>query len=106
MSHFEQHKDFFDKPIRLTETEGKAPLKIIEEFFTDYRLSEVREINEQMVHTCLSSDNYPFDDPDQRDRLLNYQGAKKYCWKPLYSFSAKGLHGPLQLQFWQIKTRL
>ena len=73
MSHFKQHQEFFDKPIRLSEDEEKEPIKVLEEFFTDYRLSEIREINQQTNRVCLTSDIPPFQDPEERDRLLSYR---------------------------------
>ena len=73
MSHFQQHQEFFDKPIWLSEEEEKDPLKVLEEFFTNYRLSEIREINQETSRVCLTSDIPPFQDPEQRDRLLSYR---------------------------------
>jgi hypothetical protein len=73
MSHFQQHQEFFDKPIRLSEDEENDPIKVIEEFFTDYRLSEIREINEETNRVCLTSDIPPFQDPEERDRLISFR---------------------------------
>lgn len=73
MSHFQQHQEFFDKPIRLSEDEEKDPIRVIENFFTDYRLSEIREINEETNRVCLTSDIPPFQDPEQRDRLISFR---------------------------------
>ena len=73
MSHFQQHPAFFNKPIRLTEEEKKDPMSVIIDFFTDYNLSEVREIHQNMDHICLTSDAPPFDDPEERDSLLSFR---------------------------------
>jgi hypothetical protein len=73
MYHFQQHQEFFDKPIRLSDQEKANPISVIEGFFTDYRLSEIRELNQQMDHICLSTDSPPFQDADERDRLLGYR---------------------------------
>lgn len=77
MSLFQQHQEFFNKPIRLTEEEKKDPINVIDEFFTDYRLSEIREINQQSDRICLSTDDPPFHDADQRDRLLAYRASEE-----------------------------
>jgi len=73
MSHFQQHPAFFNKPIKLTEEEKKDPMSVIIDFFTDYNLSEVREINQSIDHICLTSDAPPFDDPEERDNLLSFR---------------------------------
>jgi hypothetical protein len=73
MSHFQQHSDFYDKPIFLSEEEKKAPLSVFEDFFTDYKLNEIREIHQHTVHVCLTSDSPPFHNVCERDRLLHYR---------------------------------
>jgi hypothetical protein len=73
MYHFQQHKEFFDEPVHLSDEEKVSPIKVIDGFFTDYSLSEIRELNQQMDHICLSTDSPPFEEPDERDRLLCYR---------------------------------
>jgi hypothetical protein len=77
MSHFQQHKDFYDKPIHLFDWEKKDPLAVLDQFFTDYSLSEIREMNQQADHICLSTDTYPYNDPEERDRLLAYRKSEE-----------------------------
>jgi hypothetical protein len=77
MSHFQKHQEFYDKPILLSEEEKKDPLKVIEEFFTDYNLSEIREINYDVDRVCLSSDSPPFHDPEERDLLISYRESEE-----------------------------
>ena len=73
MSHYLQHRDFFDKPVLLSEKEMQYPLEVLDDFFTDYRLSEIREINDNIVHVCLTNELPHFNDPSERDQLLNYR---------------------------------
>jgi hypothetical protein len=73
MSHFQQHKEFFNKPIYLSDEEKKAPLDVIKEFFADFSLSEVREIHEQIDQACLATDSHPFDEPEERDQLMYFR---------------------------------
>jgi len=73
MSHFQQHREFFNKPIYLSEEEKKAPLDVIKEFFADFSLSEVREIHEQIDQACLATDSHPFDEPEERDQLMYFR---------------------------------
>jgi hypothetical protein len=77
MSHFHQHQEFYDKPIRLSAEEKNDPLKVIDEFFTDYNLSEIREINHDVDRVCLSSDTPPFQDPEERDLLISYRESEE-----------------------------
>jgi hypothetical protein len=73
MSHFNQHREFYDKPIFLSGEEEKEPLLVIKEFFADYRLSEVRAIHEEIDIACLSCNVPPFDKEDERARLLYFR---------------------------------
>jgi hypothetical protein len=77
MSHFQQHPKFFNKPIKLTEEEMKNPIRVIIDFFTDYNLSEVREINHNIDRVCLTSDAPPFDDSEERDNLLVFRESEE-----------------------------
>lgn len=77
MSHFHQHQEFYDKPIRLSAQEKNDPLKVIDEFFTDYNLSEIRAINHDVDRVCLSSDSPPFQDPEERDLLISYRESEE-----------------------------
>lgn len=73
MSHFKLKKEIFNRPIRLTEQDEKDPVLTFDEFFTNYSLSEVRQINQDMDQACLTSDTPPYDDPEERAALLNYR---------------------------------
>jgi hypothetical protein len=77
MSHFQQHQEFYDKPIKLSAEEKNDPLKVIDEFFTDYNLSEIRKINHDVDRVCLSSDTPPFQDPEERDLLISYRESEE-----------------------------
>ena len=77
MSHFQQHPAFFNKPVILTEEEKRDPISVINDFFTDYNLSEVREIHHNIDHVCLTSDVPPFDDPEERDNLLSFRESEQ-----------------------------
>jgi hypothetical protein len=45
------------------------PYKVLEEYFDDYSLSEVRNILWQMVEVCLTTDNANFQDGEARPIL-------------------------------------
>ena len=78
MSNFQQHGKICDQPFLLSDEEMKDPISVIKRFFEDYSLGEVRQIHKQTDHACLAGDFPPFDNAEDRDRLLCYrEGAEK-----------------------------
>jgi hypothetical protein len=72
MFYSQRNQELFDKPILLTEEEKKAPLKVLENFFSDYRLSELRRIQEEIQEACLTTDEPPFGESEGRANFLWY----------------------------------
>lgn len=70
MSHFFDHKEFYNKPIFLAPEEVASPVLVFEDFFSDYNLCETRDLISQIKETCLTADYGPFRDADNRSRLL------------------------------------
>ena len=73
MSEFFNHPDFFNKPVLLSEAERDDPLKVLRQFFADYRLSELRQILQDMQGICMTTDQPPFSDPQRRADYLLYE---------------------------------
>jgi hypothetical protein len=73
MSYYINHPEFFNGPVRLTQQEQQDPLSVVSQFFDDFSLSEIREINEQVTHACLATDMSPFENSSERDRLICYR---------------------------------
>lgn len=73
MSEFLNHPDFFNEPVLLSETERNDPFKVFREFFADYRLSELRQMREDIQEICLTTDRPPFSDPQRRADYLLYE---------------------------------
>ena len=73
MSEFLNHPDFFDEPVLLSKAEKNDPLMVLREFFADYRLSELRQIQEEIQEICLTTDRPPFFDPQRRADYLLYE---------------------------------
>lgn len=84
MSHFQQHSKFYNLPIHLSEDEMKAPLSVVDDFFTDYKLNEIRELNDQTLHICLTCDSPPFDNGSERDRILDYRRKEERVLEAAY----------------------
>jgi len=98
MSHFQQHPAFFNKPIKLTEEEKEDPMSVIIDFFTDYNLSEVREIYQNINHICLTSDAPPFDDPEERDNLLSFRESEEKVMEAALILMETRMDAPLSVQ--------
>jgi hypothetical protein len=72
MSRFKDHTAIYDQLISLSEREKQAPIEVIKDFFADYRLSEVREIQDQIQKVCLTADDAVYNQPEARSNLIFY----------------------------------
>lgn len=68
----------YEQPIWLSKEEKESPLQVLEKFFEDYKLNELRFYLWQMVEACLTSENSQFAEPVERADLLHlYQAMEK-----------------------------
>ena len=72
MSRFKDHPDIYDQPICLSNEQISDPTLTIKEFFANYRLSELRKIQDDIQKVCLTSEDAAFSDPKGRSNLLRY----------------------------------
>ena len=72
MSRFKDHPNIYNQLICLSEKDKQAPMGVIKDFFADYRLSELRDIQDQIQRVCLTSDDGAFTKPEARSNLLSY----------------------------------
>ena len=78
MTLFLDQKELFDKILLLEDHEVQEPMRVLERFFSDYRLHECRFILWTMVETCLTTDNTEFSDPAERASLMmNYKNLER-----------------------------
>ena len=73
MSQFQYHRDFYNNPIYLTEEQRENPSNVLDDFFTDYSLSEVRDILNTNAEVCLTCDVHPYDTGEKRADFLHFQ---------------------------------
>ena len=74
MSQYLERSELFDQIVRLAEEDRKEPIRVIQRFFSDYRLHECRHILWSIVETCLTTDNSDFSEPEERaDLILRYE---------------------------------
>jgi len=62
------HSGFYDKPILLIE--NVEPLNVIDRFFADFSLSELRDILWTWFEAAITSDSAQYSDPEDRATLL------------------------------------
>jgi hypothetical protein len=72
MSHYKDHPQVYDQLICLSEKEKQAPVEVLRDFFDDYRLSELRDIQDQILKVCLTSEEGAFTKAEARATLLSY----------------------------------
>jgi hypothetical protein len=72
MSRFNDHPDIYDQLICLSEKDKQAPMQVVKDFFADYRLWELRDIQDQILKVCLASAEGAFTKPESRSNLLSY----------------------------------
>ena len=70
MKHYNQHPQFYDKPVCLSEEDKAAPQEVIRNFFQDYKLSELRQSLHDIKEVGMTCDLYPYDSGESRATLL------------------------------------
>jgi hypothetical protein len=70
MSHYLEHLQFYNQPVRLSQEFKKAPITFLHRFFCDYHLADLRQLQKEILETCLTTDIPPFCDPAKRADLL------------------------------------
>jgi hypothetical protein len=70
MNQFQNHPEFYDKPIRLTDEQHALPLAVLRNFFQDCHLHEIRRTLWRMLETSLTVRYSIFDDATERSHLF------------------------------------
>jgi hypothetical protein len=71
MSQISEQSGFSDQLILLTEEQQHNPFAVLEDFFADNNLPELRAFFSDIRHTCLTTDTGPFREAEKRSTLLN-----------------------------------
>jgi hypothetical protein len=93
MSRFTDHPDFYDPLICLSNDQKSDPSLTIRDFFANYRLSELRKIQDEIQKVCLTSEDAAFSDPKGRSNLLRYND-KLICLLEAASHLQEKLNSP------------
>ena len=73
MSHFHEHRDFYNSPIYLTDEQQANPVQVFSDFFVDYHLIDIRQLQAEITETCLTTDMPPFTEAEERANFLSFQ---------------------------------
>lgn len=70
MHPFDLHPEFYNKPILLTEEEMAKPMIVIQQFFDDYHLIEVRKHLHSLLEVAITSSNDLYAEASERDAVV------------------------------------
>jgi hypothetical protein len=90
MLHLIQNPDLLDQVIALNTNQQHDPMKIIDDFFSDYGLSGIRKWSWDISQAFITSDNPEFDNPVLRvDALTFYKHLIQFVEA---TFILRGVH--------------
>lgn len=70
METFHNHSAFYNRPIHLTAAEKAGPQEVLQDFFHNCPLSDIRRLLWQLLETSLCVPDSPFDKAEERQMLL------------------------------------
>lgn len=70
MTPVRERPEWSHSPILLSDQQMVRPYQVLEEFFGDYSLGEIRQALQEELMTCLTTENAAFVTPEQRSGLL------------------------------------
>jgi hypothetical protein len=70
MSNFLAHAEIYNKPLLLSEKEIENPYLVLKKFCRDYKLADAKQSNWDQLQTCLTTDNVPYAEPEERSNLM------------------------------------
>lgn len=70
MNLFEQNKDFYNQPIRLTAEQIDNPVIVLEDFFSNFHLYESRELLADWLRAVLTTPNAQFAEASERSGIV------------------------------------
>jgi hypothetical protein len=70
MSQFDNHPEFYDQPIRLSEEQKMEPFSVLQVFFQNCHLHEVRKMLWKMLECSLTIRYSVYDEAADRSQLL------------------------------------
>jgi hypothetical protein len=90
MSLYQQHQQFYNQPIRLTQSQIKSPREVIEDFFSDLRLHDIREDLAKLLECAMITDCEHFEMPKQRASIITFLEHLEEMIEAAYLLTKKG----------------
>jgi hypothetical protein len=72
MNFFDEHSEFFNKPVKLYPDQISNPTKVIKDFFGDFTLTDVRVYLHKVVECALTSNNSQFMVAKERSEIYHF----------------------------------
>lgn len=94
MSYYERHKDFFDRPFRLSQKQQKNPVETFDEFFEDFPLWLCREDLEKWLNVALTSENDEYVRARGRSSVVFFREKLEELIEAAYILKAKRAKRP------------
>lgn len=69
MNQFEQNKEFYNQPVRLSAEQIAEPAEVLSAFFEDFHLYECRILLHDWLQAALTTPNSQFAEADQRNEI-------------------------------------
>jgi len=89
MGFYLRHKDFYNQPIRLDKEQQAKPDEVIQSFCGAYQLHEIRQHLWDFLEIAVTTDNYVFDDPGERNNIFLFYHQLEEAIEALYVMHAK-----------------
>lgn len=70
MQHFNTHHHWENRPLRLSEEERRNPYGVLEDFFSNFHLQDVREMLWEWLVAALSSESGNYESGHARSNLI------------------------------------
>lgn len=84
MSQISEQSGFPDQLILLTQAQQRNPFAVLEDFFDDNNLPELRAFFSEIRQTCLTTDTGPFREAEKRSTLLNLHTRIETVFEAVY----------------------
>jgi hypothetical protein len=89
MSLYDQNKAFYSRPIRLTKEQQRNPLTVIDDFFSSFELASSREHIADWLQCALTTENWQFAEPLQRDKIMLFAEKVEELMEAAYILYSK-----------------
>jgi hypothetical protein len=84
MSKYNINQQIFNLPVFLSPNELQNPMAVLVNFFADSSLSEIRGHLWDMLATCITTNEPPFNESYERTELIYFLGRVEIVFEAAY----------------------